>query len=395
MRAGLGALILGAAGGAPGAATAEEEEAPALISLGVSYIADGIATVSGGASSRAHYLDNVDFEASLDLGEAFGWRGGVFHVHGLSNSGGAPNDDAQTLEGISNIEVADQGLRLFELYLSQKLGPRITLGLGFQDMNRDFYANDSAGLLIAPPFGIGSEIASTGPNGPSIFPSSALGASVRRESDCGWFAQAAVMDATAGVVGDPGGIHVNFENGALFIGEAGITRGGKLAFGGWGYSQRQDDIRAADASGAPLQRAAFGFYALAEKSLRKPEKRAQVTGFSRIGVAGSESTDFRGGFQAGVLAQGFWRFAPDAQASFGFRYAALNASARANAREGGADPANELGLEITYAHPITRHIAVQPDVQVVAHPGGARDRPAALVLGLRISASFSKDIRRR
>lgn len=394
MRARLGALLLSAAGVTP-AAAADEEEAPALISLAITYMADGLSTLSGGASSRVHYLDNIDLEASLDLDQAFGWRGGILTVHGLSNSGGAPNDDAQTLEGISNIEVADQGVRLFELYLSQQLGPRTTLGLGFQDMNRDFYTNDSAGLLIAPPFGIGSEIASTGPNGPSIFPSSALGASLRHEGESGWFAQAAVMDATAGVVGDPGGIHFDFEDGALFIGETGITRGGKLALGGWSYSERQEDIRAADAAGAPLRRAAFGFYALAEKSLRKADKRAQVTGFGRIGVAGSESTDFRGGFQAGLLAQGFWRSAPEAQASFGFRYAALNASARANARERGADPANEMGLEITYAHPLTRHFTVQPDVQVVLHPGGAADRPPAVVLGLRVSASFSTEFHRR
>lgn len=394
MRAGLGLLLLSAGGAAPGAALAQEE-APALIRLNLTYLADGIATIRGGLSRRAHYLDNIDVEASLDLKEAFGWRGAVLNLHGLSNSGGAPNDDAQTLEGISNIEVADQGVRLFELYLSQQLGPRIALGVGFQDLNRDFYNNESAGLLIAPPFGIGSEIASTGPNGPSIFPSSALGATLRRDGESGWFLQGAVMDATAGVLGDPDGVHVNFDNGALFIGETGITRGGKLAVGGWGYSKPQEDIRATDAEGAPLQRAAFGFYALAEKSLRKPEQRAQVTGFGRIGVAGSESTDFRGGFQAGLLAQGFWRFAPDAQASFGFRYAALNASARANARDSGAEPANEMGLEITYAHPITRHFSVQPDVQLVMRPGGARDRPPAVVLGLRLSASFSKDIRRR
>jgi len=395
MRAGLGSLLLGAAAATPGAAAAEEEEKPALISLGVTYIADGIATVSGGSSSRAHYLDNIDFEASLDLGEAVGWRGAVLNVHGLSNTGGAPNDDAQTLEGVSNIEVADQGVRLFELYLSQELGERTTLGIGFQDMNRDFYANDSAGLLIAPPFGIGSEIASTGPNGPSIFPSTALGASLHHKRDNGWYAQAAVMDATAGVLGDPGGVHVDFENGALILGETGITQSGKIALGGWGYSQRQDDIRAADASGAPLQRAAYGFYALAEAPLRKAERRAQITGFGRIGVAASESTDFRGGFQAGLLAKGFWRSAPEAQASLGFRYAALNAAARANTRDAGTRPANELGFEITYAHPITAHFALQPDVQVVFHPGGAAEKPPAVVLGLRFSASFGVQYRRR
>ena len=100
----------------------------------------------------------------------------------LNNSGGAPNDVAGTLQGVDNIEVRTPRLRLFELWLEQSLGPA-SVRAGLYNLNSEFYADDAAGQLLAPAFGIGSELAATGPNGPSIFPSTALG--VRLNVDLG------------------------------------------------------------------------------------------------------------------------------------------------------------------------------------------------------------------
>lgn len=291
----------------PCQADAPEEPGKEWGSISFTYMGEGIRAVSGDTRRRVHYLDNISLEATLDFEGLFGWRGARLNVHGLSNAGGAPNDDVGTLEGVSNIEVADQGLRLFELFLEQQFDERWSGAIGFQDLNRDFYTTDAAGLLIAPPFGIGSEVASTGPNGPSIFPSAALGAKLRYVVEDAWYAQASVMDATAGVLGDPNGLQADFANGALFMGEVGITSRGKLAVGGWGYSDAQDDIRAVDAAGDPLRRGAYGFYALLERPLRPDTARAQAVGFARAGVSAGESTVFRGGGQVGLLASGFWR----------------------------------------------------------------------------------------
>src|SRR6185436_17136544 len=150
-------------------------------------------------------------------------------------------------------------LRLFELWLEQDFADgRATARAGLYNLNSEFYANEAAGLVIAPAFGIGSELAATGPNGPSIFPSTALGARVNVNFGEAGYARAAVLNANSGVIGDPGGVDWSFGDGVLTIAEAGIEGPSRLGVGLWRYSERQDDIRDADAAGAPLARRAQG-----------------------------------------------------------------------------------------------------------------------------------------
>ena len=87
-----------------------------------------------------------------------GWRGASAHIDVLNNSGGIPNDDIGTLQGVDNIEVLSQRLRLFEAWVEQAWGDT-SIRAGLYDLNSEFYSNDSAGLLMAPAFGIGSEVA--------------------------------------------------------------------------------------------------------------------------------------------------------------------------------------------------------------------------------------------
>ena len=89
---------------------------------------------------------------------------------------------------MNNIEVAETRFKVYEAWIEQGFGDgRVSLRAGLYDLNSEFYTNDAAGALIAPPFGIGSELSATGPNGPSIFPSTALAvrlAAVFRTSMC-------------------------------------------------------------------------------------------------------------------------------------------------------------------------------------------------------------------
>lgn len=141
------------------------------LSFEASYVADGIGVISGGVTRDAAYLDNLSVAVDVDLEKALRWRGAALHLQGLSNLGGKPNAFVGTLEGVDNIEVADARPKLFELWLEQKLfQERLALAIGFFDLNASYYANDAAGIFLSPPFGIGSELASTGPSGPSISP---------------------------------------------------------------------------------------------------------------------------------------------------------------------------------------------------------------------------------
>jgi hypothetical protein len=141
------------------------------LKLSGSYKADLAGTVSGGLAKRGRVLDDLQVFGDLDLDKAVGWKGATAHFELLNNSGAMPNDDAGTLQGVDNIEVTRQRARLFEAWVEQGFGDKGSVRAGLYDLNSEFYANDSAGLLLAPAFGIGSELAATGPNGPSIFPS--------------------------------------------------------------------------------------------------------------------------------------------------------------------------------------------------------------------------------
>ncbi|MEG8025504.1 carbohydrate porin [Sphingomonas aurantiaca] len=162
------------------------------------------------------------------------------------------NTLAGTLQGVDNIEVAKGRAKLYEAWVEQDIaGGRAALLVGLSDLNVDFYQNDSAGLLVAPAFGIGSELAATGPNGPSIFPSTALTLRLNVAIASLGYVRAAVVNARAGVLGDAAGIDFGMHDGALLIAEAGTRTNGKLAIGGWRYTRHQDDMAACDGSGVP------------------------------------------------------------------------------------------------------------------------------------------------
>lgn len=350
------------------------------------YTADVSGVVSGGASRAGRYLDNLSVELDGDLERAIGWRGARLHFSGLYNGGGEPNALAGTLQGVDNIEVAQQGARLFEAWIEQDLGGSASLLAGLYDLNSEFYATEASGLLIAPPFGIGSELASTGPNGPAIFPSSSLAARLRVGDSEGVYGQVAVVNADARTLGDRGGVDTSLDEGVLGIAEAGMGGPVRYALGVWRYDQRQDDIRDLAPSGDPVHSLAQGAYALAEGQIYgDAEEGARIDAFARLGLSDGDTTDFRGGWQAGVLMSRLFSARPDGQLSFGVHQGWLSGKARANLADAGVNPArHEEGLELTYADTIGR-FGVQPDIQLIRNPGGLRDADNVVVVSLRVT----------
>ncbi len=383
------AWLAGAAAALLATASAAADESTPALAVSALYTAD-ISGVARGVRPRAgRYLDNLDVTAELDLEKAVGWRGATLHAYALNNSGGAPNDLAGTLQGVDNIEVTTPRLRLFELWLEQGAG-QATVRAGLYNLNSEFYASDSAGLLLNPSFGIGSELAATGPNGPSIFPSTSLG--VRLNVDLGddRYVRAAVLNARSGVLGDPGGIDWSFDNGVLTIAEAGFTGPTRLSAGAWRYSKRQDDIRTVGPGGLPARRDAHGAYVLGEQRMFGSADGAEAYAFLRIGVSDGATTPFRGGWQAGVLIDRPFASRPDSQISLGVQQGVLNRKFRDNLRDAGGRPARaESGLELTYSDKLTNRITLQPDLQWIHHAGGDRDAKNRLVAALRLKIDIS------
>lgn len=383
-----GLLAAASALAVSGAAFARDDKAAAL-DLSVNYTADVAGVVSGGVAKRGRFLDNLDIAADLDLDKALGWRGATAHALLLNNSGGMPNDDAGTAQGIDNIEVSRHRTRLFEAWIQQSFAnDKASALVGLYDLNSEFYADDSAGLLIAPAFGIGSELAATGPNGPSIFPSTALAVRLKWTPSPDVYVQAAALNADAGVLGDPGGVDTSFNHGALLIAEAGWTGAGKVAVGAWRYTKKQDDIRDLTPAGDPAQRDAVGAYLLLEHRLTGEDSARQATAFARLGVSDGDTTDFDSGWQAGVLVEKVFASRPDSAFSFGVNQAYFSKKARAAAIDaGGRLKRAESAIEVTYSDRIGP-VTLQPDLQYVIDPGGDAGIGHALVAALRVSFGF-------
>lgn len=360
-----------------------------VLDISADYVIDAVAVSGRGLDGDAWYLDNLDVTATVDLAPLVGLRETVVHLHILNNLGGNPNNRAATLQGIDNIEVPGQRLRIFELWAERRLGPRTTIRAGLYDLNSEFYANDAAGLLLAPAFGVGSEIAATGPNGPSIFPSTAMAARIDHRLGDTAYVRMAVLNAAAGTLGDPHGVDFSFDHGALLIAEAGLERRGRFALGIWGYSDRQPDTRRVDARGLPAGARARGVYAVAEWPVRTWSDERALTAFVRAGASDGRTTPFRGGWQAGLLWTGAFRDRPESAISIGANQGVLAKPWRRNLRDLGTRTAwAETAFELTASDRLAPHLTLQPDLQFVLDPGGDRDRGPALVSSLRVVLDF-------
>jgi porin len=350
------------------------------------YTGDVAGVVDGAPSQAGRYLDNIDLIGDASLEALMGWRGARVHGHVLYNGGGAPNDVAQTLQGVDNIEVERQSTRLYEFWVEQEFaGDRGAVLAGLYDLNSDFYATDAAGLLIAPAFGIGSELAATGPNGPSIFPSTALALRARWDVSEHQRIQFAALNAHAGVLGDPDGVDFHFDDGALLIAEWAYSGGVQLKLGAWAYTKRQDDIRDVDGLGAPLRRRAEGVYGAFEA----PLFGENVRGFVRIGASEGDTTPFVGGWQAGVLVSHVFASRPDSALSIGVNQGVVSDKFRDNAFDAG-EPLQraESAIEFTYADRIGEHVTLQPDLQFIRHPAANGAREDVVVVTMRVGVEF-------
>ena len=377
------ALVLAA----PGPALAEPDSPP--VDLSGEVIVDLAAVLSGGNDHGARALTKIDVSADMDLARLTGWRGATARITLLDNRGARPNDAAGTLQGVDNIEVARAGLRLFEAWIEQDLGKGASLRAGLYDTNSEFYNNPAAALLIAPPFGIGSELAATGPNGPSIFPSTALAARlfVPLDGD-GHYVRLGVVNARASTLGDPGGIDLSFRDGLLLIGETGRKSGRwRWSLGGWHYTRDADDFADTLPDGTPVRRPSFGGYATLEGELATAGPRA-VSAFLRVGLSAPYTTPYSGGVQTGVLVSPAFTGRPDSQFSLGVHHAWTGSRFRSALRAGGGVPANETVIELTYADTLLPALTLQPDLQWIHKPGGDAAARDAVLGTVRLTWGF-------
>lgn len=385
--AGLAATLLFTLSAAS-SALAQTEETPAL-TPSLQLRRDVIGVAQGGLERGVRRVDTASLALDADFQTAFGWPGANARFEVLANSGGAPEALAGTLSGVNNSDAGPAAVRLYQAFVEKRMG-RANVRIGLSDISSEFDVADASALLMGSSFGIGQELAAAPKGGPSVYPSTSLGARIRVDATASRYWQLALVNARPGTLGDRSGIDVAFTDGVMGVAEHGWTGAGKIAVGLWGYSRRQPALRPPASDSSPDMRARFGAYGLVETPLGGPSPQGRLfTGFLKAGVSDGRSTEIKTSWQAGVLVSRALPGRPASLATIGLGQAVLSPDARHLRRlEGQAAERGEVQLELSYADRLTKHVSVQPDLQLVWGRNGLRDQPPVLVMSLRLTAAY-------
>lgn len=383
----------------PFAAPSAAANSDSAYQLEVVYTGEAWRNTRGGLRTGSSYLDNLDVQLTVDGEKAWGATGLTLFGYLLHNNGGTVTDtlvgDAQ---GISNIEALNH-TRLYELWADWAFGAsgRHSLRVGLYDLNSEFDTTDVGSLFTGSENGIGTQIAQTGVNGPSVFPFTSLGARLRWAPANDWALQFVALD---GVPADPdhptsNRIHLGGDDGLLLVSEL-IWQGDgalrKASLGAWTYTEKFDDLLKTDASGAPLRRGGNdGIYALVEGNLWTggTESPRSLDAYARFGTADDRINRFDSAWVIGAVATGPFPSRP--QDLLGFAISeARNGDPyhEANALAGNKVDAREFHYELTYRTQVTDWLALQPTLHYVMNPDTDPSRSDAFVIGLRFELTW-------
>ena len=366
------------------------------------YTGEMFSNVSGGIRQKTVYLDNIDLTLTVDVERLLGWPGARLFLYGLGNRGGNPSEHIGDAQAVSNIEAFDTW-KLFEAWFEQSLfDERVSLLVGLYDLNAEFDYIETAQLFLHSSFGIGADFSQSGQNGPSIFPTSSLGARLRLQPSPAWYWQTVVLDGVPGDPTDPNGTQIIFgaNDGVLVTTEIAYLRGGqdasvaygKYALGGWLYTADFDDLIKTDAAGQPARRGgSHGLYGFAEQTVFREtaDLNQGLAVFVRLGLADTKVNQFRGYTGGGGVYTGLLPRRPTDR--FGLGVAAVHNSGRYQRfRRNAGRPVDgaEVTLELTYRAELTPWFAVQPNFQYVINPSTEPTLANAAVFGLRFEVAF-------
>jgi porin len=360
--------------------------------------ADVLSDVAGGLKPGLKLLGKASMSAAYD-GSQDGHDGlsGIVsaqYVHGGHISGRNVGD----VQGVTNIE-AFSALRLYELWLSRDYGGGHGWKAGLIDLNVDFDTQNVGALFLNSADGIGPEFAHSGLNGPSIFPTTALGLDGYFRPNPDLTIRVGLFDGTAGSPDHPGAFAVRLsgKDGVLGVvqAERRFENGLRVEAGAWAYSAFFDALHHFDANGNPLRyQRSRGAYATVEGPIftNKADPDRGLAGWVRIGLADPVVQRVSGYIGGGIVYSGPFASRKQDQLGFAINHAIVDVPV---ADPGIARTGAETTFELSYRYNVSDSLAVQPDAQFVRHPSGDVALPDALVVGVRFSITLTRNLARK
>jgi len=407
------------------------------IQLSLGYTAETLSNPIGGVKQGTIYEGLIMGTVELDLEKLFKWPAATFHVDGYQINGrGLTRNYVGDILTVSSIE-ALPSTRLHDLWLQQQtFDQKVSLRVGqiaIDDPN-EFYNSQYSLLFINSTFGYPDLLGGNLPGGGPGYPFAVPGARLRITPTEQFTFSTVVFNGTTAPPG-PGNPQIRNAHGTNFlIGEGGTLAMAELVYsfdqeptsstwlsdvklGGWYHSAAFPDLHLdsmrgslADPGGIgipALHQGNYGPYLILDKMLWQPPSAGSrgVAGFLRIGGAPGDRNLLNLEIDTGLNAKGLLPGRPLDTVGIALGYVRIGSAARALAADtrfltGVAAPAPdyEAVVELTYQMNIAPWWYVQPDLQVILHPGGHGTKPPpspagqpipnALVVGVRSAITF-------
>lgn len=343
---------------------------------------------TGAVEHGTSLVDNVDLVLTFDLERIIGIGGGSVVIYGLGNNGDDPNDYVSSSHGITNI-AAPQAWKIFNLFYEQNFfDGDLSVLIGTYDYNSEFDVKETSRFFLNPSHGIGTEIAQSGENGPSIFPTASFGLRIKARPFGDTYIMGVILDGIPGNPNNPKGTYIilNKTDGFLVSAEAGVESDPasaqpytKLGSGFWYYTDNYSHL-ATDFTN-------WGAYFLYDRIIYTEEGSPGqgLSFFGRIGVASGEDNDmdyyFAGGFVYTGLIPG------RDEDRFGMAFSSGHNTYMYMQQNPHID-IFEHNIEISYRLQISPAVAFQPNLQYIMSPAGQDVYKNVLVLGSRLELSF-------
>lgn len=431
----LGGVVLAIAGPAaaqmpPPAPTApqhRDENGEALqrtgsaVTVTLTYTSDLNADVRGGERRGAAYLQRVGLLADADLDRAIGWRGASAHVsvHSITGQGLSAHRVGNILT-VSGIE-AEPALRLFNLWVEQKIGRGATLRVGQFTAAQEFAISPTANLFVNATFGWPGSFATDLPSGGPAYPLAAPGVRLALVPGARTLIRLAAFagDPAGAGCGDPQRRDLHGLNGWRLTGKpfaiaeivrsaAGGDPGWSVVLGGWVHFDRFDDVRY-DVAGRslagqttddpPLDHARnSAVYAILDAKVWQGKRRT-VRGFLRGSASPQDRNAINLYADGGLSLTAPFAGRPQDVVGIGAAVARISPRLRGLVKDQAAldprrvlAPAVEAVFEFSYQAQLRPGLSVQPNIQLVVHPAASliadpplldRVLPNAMILGVR------------
>jgi porin len=404
------------------------------VAFGATDVSETLSNPTGGIRQLTIYQGLLDVSLNLDLDKLLKWPGATFYTDGYWISGeGLSRNAVGNLLAVSSIE-ALASTRLHDMWLQQAfLNDQASLRVGQIALDDEFYISQYSAGFVNSTFGCPDIWSTDLPSGGACYPFATPGARLRVAPTTGLTFSAAAFNGNPAPPGPADPQVLNSSGTNFLIGEGGFMPIAELAYsfdeepiasnrlsdvklGVWYHTGDFPDLRRDNSghsladpssSGIPATHGSnFGAYLVVDKMLwRRPDTATQgLAAFFRIGYAPPDRNLISLEIDAGLTFKGLCPNRNLDVLGVGASYARIGYARRLDRDEvlftGIERPIRdyEAVLEITYAARIAPWWLLQPDLQLVFHPGGFTSAPLpapvgrpisnALVVGLRSAITF-------